>query len=171
MKRRTLGRLALAGAATTAAAAGLGWQWRRTGQEAPLWQMRFDKPEGGELLMATLRGQPLVLNFWGSWCPPCVAEMPELDHFARENAAAGWQVLGLAVDNPKAVREFLAARPVGYTIALAGFEGAGLSRELGNSQGGLPFTVVFDASGAVLQRKAGQTSLAELRQWAQHVRR
>ncbi len=181
MKRRTLGRLALAGTAATAFAAGAWWQRRRapgdasrgaaeTTADAPaLWQLRFDKPEGGELLMASLRGQPLLLNFWGSWCPPCVAEMPELDLFAREFAAAGWRVLGLAVDNPKAVREFLATHPVGYTIALAGFEGAGLSRQLGNAQGGLPYTVAFNAAGAVAHQKAGQTSLAELRQWAQRL--
>lgn len=169
MKRRTLGRLALAGAAASAVAAGVWWQQRRTQADAPLWQMRFDKPEGGELLMVTLRGQPLLLNFWGSWCPPCVAEMPELDRFARESAAAGWRVLGLAVDNPKAVREFLAVRPVGYTVALAGLAGADLSRQLGNTQGGLPFTVAFNAAGAVVQRKAGQTNLAELRQWAQRI--
>lgn len=117
--------------------------------------------------MATLQGQPLLLNFWGSWCPPCVAEMPELDRFAREMAPAGWRVLGLAVDNPKAVREFLATRPVGYTIALAGFEGADLSRQLGNTQGGLPYTVAFNAAGQVVHQKAGQTTLAELRSWAQ----
>lgn len=169
MRRRTLGRLVLAGAAASAVAAGVWWQQRQTPVDAPLWQMRFDKPEGGELLMATLRGQPLLLNFWGSWCPPCVAEMPELDRFARESAAAGWRVLGLAVDNPKAVREFLAARPVGYTVALAGLAGADLSRQLGNTQGGLPFTVAFNAAGAVVQRKAGQTHLAELRQWAQRI--
>ncbi len=175
MKRRTVGRLAMAGAAAAAAvAAGMVWRGvvlrqRQTEHVAPLWQMRFDKPEGGELLMDTLRGQPLLLNFWGSWCPPCVAEMPELDRFARETASAGWRVLGLAVDNPKAVRAFLATHPVGYTIALAGFEGVGLSRDLGNTQGGLPFTVAFNADGSVLQRKTGSTSLAELQQWARQA--
>ena len=136
-------------------------------QVADIWRLRLEKPEGGELALASLRGQPLLMNFWGSWCPPCVAEMPELDQFARESAAAGWRVLGLAVDNPKAVRAFLAQHPVGYTIALAGFEGAGLSRLLGNTQGGLPFTVAFNRQGEVFRQKAGQVRLAELRQWAQ----
>ncbi len=131
--------------------------------------MRFDKPEGGELAMAALRGQPLLVNFWGTWCPPCIAEMPELDRFAREKTGDGWRVLGLAVDNLKAVREYLAARPVSYSIAMAGFEGAGLSRQLGNDQGGLPYTVAFNAQGVVVHRKAGQTTLAELRQWAQRM--
>ena len=169
MKRRRLAHLALAASATAALAAGVWWQRQRRPETAALWQLQFDKPDGGVLQMASLRGQPLLLNFWGSWCPPCVAEMPELDRFARESAGAGWRVLGLAVDNPKAVREFLARHPVGYTIALAGFEGVGLSRQLGNAQGGLPHTVVFNAAGAVVHQKAGQTTLAELRQWTQSL--
>jgi thiol-disulfide isomerase/thioredoxin len=131
--------------------------------------LRFDTPEGREITLASLRGQPLLVNFWGTWCPPCIAEMPELDRFAREYAASGWRVLGLAVDNLKAVREHLAARPVGYTIAMAGFEGAGLSRQLGNDQGGLPFTVAFNAQGRAVHRKAGQTTLAELQDWARRM--
>ncbi len=171
MKRRGL---ILGGAAAAAAAAGIGWQrWRESQELAAadaaaggLWQARFDQPGGGELVMATLRGHPLVLNFWGTWCPPCVKEMPELDRFQRSFAAAGWRVVGLAVDNPRAVGEFLARSPVGYTIGLAGFEGSELSRRLGNAQGGLPFTVIFDRSGRPVHRKAGQTHHDELAAWA-----
>jgi thiol-disulfide isomerase/thioredoxin len=188
----------MAGTALAALAAGAWWQQRRAaapaggegaagapaaGQpqtgaaadsttasaEQSLWQLRFDKPDGGELAMSSLRGQPLLVNFWGTWCPPCVAVMPELDRFAREMAPAGWRVLGLAVDNPKAVREYLTTRPVGYTIALAGFEGASLSRQLGNDKGGLPFTVAFNAAGAAVHLKAGQTTLAELQGWARNM--
>ena len=173
MKRRNL---VLAGAVGTAAAvAGIGaaW-WRLRPEELPLpsgfWQTRFEKPEGGELVLANYRGKPLVLNFWATWCPPCVKEMPDLDTFAKEHATQGWRVLGLAVDNPKAVREFLARAPVGYTIGLAGFEGSDLARQLGNGQGGgqagLPFTVAFDRNGAVTHRKSGATTLEELRGWA-----
>jgi thiol-disulfide isomerase/thioredoxin len=175
----------LAGAGTAAVAAGAAWRWRGGGSppapattpDAPVdaaaqafWQMSFPTPEGGILAAVSLRGQPLLLNFWGTWCPPCVKEMPDLDAFAREHAAQGWRVLGLAVDNPKAVREFLKRTPVGYTIALAGFEGSDLAQKLGNGQGGqaagLPFTVAFDRNGAVSHRKAGATTLAELRNWA-----
>ena len=175
MKRRD-GLLIGAGAA--AAAAGLGWQhWGETSRSAQpalqaeppaggLWTMAFEKPDGGRLSMASLRGQPLLLNFWGTWCPPCVKEMPELDRFARQFKAQGWQVVGLAVDNPKAVRDFLARSPVSYSIGLAGFEGSELARKLGNDQSGLPYTVAFAANGTVLQRKAGPTTLDELTRWA-----
>ena len=171
----------LGGTGAAAAAAGLAWQrWREdtsaaaaaaaatlTPAAANLWQMSFEKPEGGLLVMASLRGQPLLLNFWGTWCPPCVKEMPELDLFSKQFAPQGWRVVGLAVDNPKAVREFLARTPVSYAIGLAGFEGSELSRTLGNEQSGLPYTLAFGRNGQVLQRKAGATSLAELTRWAQ----
>jgi thiol-disulfide isomerase/thioredoxin len=172
MKRRAW---VFGGVGVAAAAAGVALQVRRGAPAVPpapaadpagFWRMAFPTPDGSELKVASLRGQPLLLNFWGTWCPPCIKEMPELDQFAREFAPKGWRVLGLAVDNPKAVREYLAKSPVGYTIALAGFEGTELATRLGNTQSGLPFTVAFDASGAIKHRRAGATTLEELRRWA-----
>lgn len=173
----------LVGAGAAALAAGAAWRLRGStslattaSPQAPLdagatafWQMSFPTPDGGSVAAASLRGQPLLLNFWGTWCPPCVKEMPDLDRFAKEHAAQGWRVLGLAVDNPKAVRDFLTRTPVGYTIGLAGFEGSDLAQKLGNGsggQGGLPFTVAFDRHGAISHRKAGATTMEELRSWA-----
>ncbi len=167
MKRRSL---ILGASAVAAAGAGLAWQrWQEQAAAdatGGVWLASFEQPAGGTLAMATLRGTPLVLNFWGSWCPPCVKEMPELDQFQRQFGPLGWRVVGLAVDNPKAVREFLAHSPVGYTIGLAGFDGAELTRKLGNAQGGLPYTVVFNRRGKVAHQKSGQTSLQELTGWA-----
>ncbi|MBC7717365.1 MAG: TlpA family protein disulfide reductase, partial [Pseudorhodobacter sp.] len=81
--------------------------------------------------MADLRGKPLLLNFWATWCPPCVKEMPLLDAFYQTHRARGWQVVGLAVDSPTPVRAFLERVPVSFPIGLAGMEGSELSRALG----------------------------------------
>jgi thiol-disulfide isomerase/thioredoxin len=160
----------LGSAGVAAALAGVAWQQSRAPRAEPappaLWQLKLARPEGGELDFATLRGQPLVLNFWATWCAPCIQEMPELDQFQRNFAGRGWRVVGLAVDSPGAVREFLKKTPVGYGVALTGFEGSQLSRELGNDKGGLPFTVVLDRSGGLVHRRLGPTSLAELSAWA-----
>ena len=160
------------GLGAAGAAGGVWWAGRqeRPAEEdaedaAGLWLLRFPQPGGGELVMAALRGRPLVLNFWATWCPPCVKEMPDLDRFQRQFAARGWQVVGLAVDSLAPVREFLARTPVSYVIGLAGAEGVDLSRRLGNERGGLPFSVVFDAQGRVLRRKLGETSFEELTGW------
>lgn len=162
MKRRGW----LVGAAAVAAVgtgAGLAWWQRRP--PAPPWGLSFDTPAGGALTMSSFDGGPLLLNFWATWCAPCVKEMPMLDAFHRQHAAAGWQVVGLAVDGPTPVREFLARRPMGFPIGLAGLDGVELSRALGNANGALPFTVVFAPGGRPLDRKLGALTEADLARW------
>jgi thiol-disulfide isomerase/thioredoxin len=133
-----------------------------------LWGMSFPRPEGGDLVMAELRGRPLLVNFWATWCPPCIRELPELDRFARSHDQQ-LRVVGLAVDNLKAVQEFLKKQPLGFAVGLAGFAGTELSRSLGNSAGALPFSALLDAQGAVVQRKLGETHYAELQAWARKL--
>jgi thiol-disulfide isomerase/thioredoxin len=161
------GSVAAAGVAGGVAA----YWWRRRAQRDPaaeaFWAMTLDTLAQTPLAMATLQGRPLVLNFWATWCPPCVREMPALDRFYRDHRARGWQVLGLAADNAAAVREFLARAPVAFPIALAGFEGIDLSRRLGNLSGGLPFTVVFGRDGRLQHRHIGETHYEQLVGWAQ----
>jgi thiol-disulfide isomerase/thioredoxin len=172
MTPHTRRRLLIGGAGAAAAAVGAAaYLWRTEepagGDEAALWQASFPQPDGQPLVMAGLRGAPLVLNFWATWCPPCVKEMPELDRFARQFAAQGVRVVGLAIDNAAPVRAFLARTPVSYPVGLAGFEGTELSRRLGNHRGGLPFTAFFDRRGVLAQRKLGETHFNELARWVQ----
>ncbi|MDE2370348.1 MAG: TlpA family protein disulfide reductase [Burkholderiales bacterium] len=156
-----------------AAALAAGAAWRLRGLAAPVdssataafWQAPLKNPDGTPLALAALRGKPLVLNFWATWCPPCVKEMPEIDRWSRAFAARGGVVVGVAVDNPKPVREFLATRPVGYTIAVAGFEGAEIARKLGNTAGALPYTVLISTDGVVTHQRLGPTSFDELEGW------
>ncbi len=161
-----------AGVATVAAAAGVGVALRRHASEAvtpdalqAVWASEFDTPKGETLKLADFRGKPLVLNFWATWCPPCVEEMPLLDAFFRQNSANGWQVIGLAIDQPSLVKRFMGQFPVDYPIALGGMNGSELGRLLGNAQGGLPFTVVFDAAGNVKVQKLGKLSADEIKSW------
>lgn len=162
------------GVAVAAAAAGAGgalWQQRRgegaSGSTlgAEFWAQRFERPEGGELLMSSLKGRPLLINFWATWCPPCVEELPMLDGFSAEQGAKGMQVLGLAIDQPSAVRKFLARAPVRFPNGLAGLQGTELAKQLGNAAGGLPFTVVLDQAGQVAGRKMGKIEPADLQAW------
>lgn len=175
MKRR---RLLLGGAGAVAAAAGAGVAWYRHSPPPPaatgdagLWTLSFERPDGGTLRLASLRGHPLLVNFWATWCPPCVKEMPLLDAFHRQRHAAGWRVVGLAIDNEGPVRDYLARLPMSFPIGLAGLGGTDLSRRLGNSHGALPFTAVFDADGQPVARKLGTLTPDELADWGDRYAR
>jgi len=112
--------------------------------------------------MASFKGRPLLINFWATWCPPCVEELPLIDAFFKENQANGWQVLGLAVDKPVQVQAFLSKTPLAFAVAMAGFDGTGLSRNLGNTSGGLPFSIALDSEGGIIQRKMGRLDVSDL---------
>jgi thiol-disulfide isomerase/thioredoxin len=165
----------LVGAMTTVAvvAGGSGAWWRlRTtsataGEQlgAEFWQQTFQQPDGATLSFAALRNKPLLVNFWATWCPPCIEELPMLERFSREQAANGWQVVGLAIDQPSAVRKFLERVSVSFPMGLAGLQGTELIRQLGNSGGGLPFTIALGADGNVLGRKMGKLEPADLDAW------
>ena len=166
-----------AGVAAAAAAAGLGgaW-WRERGHsaggetlDAAFWAQSFERPEGGDLVLSSLRGKPLLLNFWATWCPPCVEEMPMIDSFFREHGANGWQVVGLAIDQPSAVRKFLQRTPVTYPTGLAGLQGTELVKNLGNTGGGLPFTLVLNGDGSVAARKMGKLEPGDLETWRREL--
>jgi thiol-disulfide isomerase/thioredoxin len=131
------------------------------------WKSSFDTPDGSPLAMSSLKGKPLLVNFWATWCPPCIEELPLLDSFYQANKAKSWQLLGLAVDQPSAVRKWLQSKPLSFPVGMAGFGGTELSKSLGNLSGGLPFSVVFGASGQLLHRKTGKLSREDLALWAQ----
>lgn len=166
------------GAAAVAAAAGAGVAWWKIQPHQipggppsaavadPFWAMSFDTPDGQPLAMSTFRGKPLLVNFWGTWCPPCIEELPLLNSFYGANKSRGWQLLGLAVDQPSAVRKWLQDKPLDFAVGMAGLGGTELSKAMGNTAGSLPFTVVFDAAGQVQHRKIGKVTPEELRIWA-----
>jgi thiol-disulfide isomerase/thioredoxin len=161
---------AVAGAAALSGA-GLAWrifqsQTTSPTAEAALWQQEFGTPDGGVLRMAVLRGKPVLLNFWATWCPPCVEELPLLNRFYQENIANGWQAVGLAVDQLEPVKRFLRQTPLTFPVAMAGLPGIDLSRSLGNLSGGLPFTVVLGSNGLVAHRKIGKVTVNDLHAWA-----
>ena len=112
------------------------------------------------------RGRPLLVNFWASWCGPCIEEMPVLDAFAAAQGANGVQVVGIALDERAAVEAFLDKTPVGYPILLDSVGPADSSARLGNSLGVLPYTVLIDAQGRVTARKTGPFDAAALERFA-----
>lgn len=170
--------LLTAGVAAAAVLAGAGvayWQNQQKPTHAPekpaenglndLWQMQFDTPDGGKLAMQSLKGKPLLINFWATWCPPCVEELPLLERFYSQNKAKSMQIVGLAADKPEAVRTFLKKLPLTFPIGITDLSGIAFSKSWGNLAGGLPFSVMLAADGRVMQRKMGKLSDHDLGIW------
>ncbi|MDQ6627409.1 MAG: TlpA family protein disulfide reductase [Pseudomonadota bacterium] len=170
MKRRAI---IVGSVAAGAAVAGLGAAISRMPGTPPspeptpdLWTLTFVTPEGAPLPMSSLRGRPLLLNFWATWCVPCATEMPLLDRFASSPRNAGKNVLALAIDAADPVRRFLRERSLHLSVALSGPVGLDLSRSLGNHAGGLPYSVVFDAAGRPREQRLGVLDTALLDRWS-----
>jgi len=110
-------------------------------------------------------GRTLLINYWASWCAPCIEEMPELDRFAATQGADGVQVVGIALDDADAVRAFLQQVPVSYRILLDQPGPADTSVQLGNPAGVLPFTVLVDGEGVLRRQKIGPFQDGEVDDW------
>jgi thiol-disulfide isomerase/thioredoxin len=129
-----------------------------------LWGFQGEQVQGGQFEMEKLKGKPILINFWATWCPPCVEELPLIEAFYQENRSKSWQVIGLAADNAKNVSGFLSKNRLSFPTPLAGVEGIELSRTLGNLSGALPFSVAINAQGSIALRHMGKLSAAQLRE-------
>jgi len=109
------------------------------------------------------KGKPLLVNFWASWCAPCVQEMPELSELAAKEAGRRFNVIGIGIDSPANLNEFVKKTKVAYPLYVGGMSGTDLSRELGNTHGGLPFTVLIGPDGQVRKTYLGRLKFDELR--------
>lgn len=117
---------------------------------------------GQQQALAQWAGQPLLINFWATWCAPCVHEMPDLD--ALQQAFPQVRFVGLGIDSLDNMRQFQARIPVRYPLLEARSVGLDLMRQLGNTSGGLPYTLLVSATGVVQHRVAGQIQPQALRQ-------
>lgn len=108
------------------------------------------------------QGKTLVLNFWATWCPPCVEEMPELVQLQKEVQSNNVQILGIGIDSPSNIKAFSEKHHISYPLFSTGMEGSELSRRFGNQAGGLPFTVLIDENGKVQKAYLGRLNIKQL---------
>ena len=161
--------LALAVAGGLAGGIGIGvWRYRATPsiENADwLFELELPGPDGQVTRLSQHRGPLTVVNFWATWCAPCIEEMPELSSLHTEWQSGPAKFVGLAVDSPSQVRSHLEERPVSYPIAIIGAAGTELSKRLGASIDALPFTALIDSKGQVRRVKLGRIREEELRNW------
>lgn len=165
---RTIRSLILPLAAIMAAAAGY-WLAREvqdehvTGQTAADFALR--DLDGKSRALSEWRGKLVLVNFWATWCPPCRDEIPLFIKLRAEQFPRGLEVIGVAVDEPDAVRAYSESVGITYPVLLAVDDAFAMMTAYGNSAGVLPYTVLLSPRGEILSQRRGafaETELAEL---------
>ena len=115
--------------------------------------------------LSDYRGHRVLLNFWASWCGPCLEEMPALNRAQAKFGEQGAIVVGIAMDEPARIRTFLAMHPVSYPILLGQLGSPSTTMQLGDAREMLPYSVLIDADGSILAVHSGALSSSQLEQW------
>lgn len=161
------------GLAVLAAAAG-GYIEHRSQQPVPMDSALIGQPLPALVLpdldgklhpLSDYRGRRVLLNFWASWCGPCLEEMPALNQAQEKFGDHASIVVGIAMDEPVHARAFLAMHPVNYPILLGRLNPPSTSLRLGNTHELLPYSVLIDADGRILATHAGALSTSQLERW------
>jgi len=119
----------------------------------------------GEMIpISKWRGKILIINFWATWCPPCLKEIPDFIALQNEYVSKNVQFVGIAIDTPELVADYLAFIDINYPILMAEVEGQQLAKQLGNVVNAVPFTLIVNANNKVIFRHPGELSKAKIRQ-------
>ena len=133
------------------------------GEVPDLFRRSLPDANGTPQRLAQFKGKPVVVNFWATWCVPCVQEMPELSALQTEIAPRNIQIIGIGIDSPTNIKEFASKYKITYPLYVAGMEGTELARQFGNQAGGLPYTVLLGVDGKVRKTYLGKLKMDELR--------
>lgn len=127
-------------------------------------QIVFTDLEGNAHPLSEYRGKLVLINFWATWCGPCLQEIPLLVQAQKTYGARGFQVLGPAMDNLEPVRAYRDQQQLPYPVFAGDTATAAAMDALGDTQGGLPFSVLIAPAGEVLYTQAGEFSREELKE-------
>ena len=131
-----------------------------TGMLAPggqLADLNLPGTDGTAHRLGDWHGKLVLVNFWATWCGPCREEMPLLDAAAKKYADAGFAVIGVAIDDPAAVGDFLKTERVGYPILIGDDD---TLKTAGDSAGVLPYSLLIGPDGKMITLRAGSFSSA-----------
>ena len=155
----------IAGAAALLAGGWLGWarlQPATPTQMHTLWNTPFSDLAGKPFSLSAMKGKPLIVNFWATWCGPCKEEMPDFQKLASSDLGKQVQIVGIGIDNAANMQAFADKLGITYKLLDGGPTSLDLLKMLGNQVGGLPFTLVFDANGKVVTSHLGKITYDEL---------
>lgn len=128
----------------------------------PLWAAQFRDLDGKPVAMASLRGKPLIVNFWATWCGPCKEEMPDFQRFSQGPKGKKAQIVGIGIDSAANMLAFSKQLGISYLLLESGASGLDILTAAGDKPRALPFTVAINAAGEAVFRKIGQVNHDEL---------
>jgi len=123
---------------------------------------RFADLQGKTQGLDQWRGRVLVINFWATWCTPCREEIPGFVNLQGRYGARGLQFVGIAIDQPDKVAAFAREFGINYPLLMGGSDALELLRQAGNKAGVLPYTLVIDRNGKLVNRQPGGLKEARL---------
>jgi peroxiredoxin len=141
----------------------VGVQVAETGQIVP--DLVLSDLDGKAHRLSDYRGRRVLLNFWATWCGPCLQEMPALVQAQQNVGENGAIVVGIAMDDAERVRAFLASHPLNYPVLLGRLDHPSTSLQLGNVGETLPYSLLLDGNGRVLATRRGVLDEDQLQQW------
>jgi len=118
--------------------------------------------DGSPVSVSAYEGKLLLINFWATWCAPCVEEMPMLSELQSRYADQEFQILGIALDDPIKASDFAAELGVVYPILVGTTDAVLVGRQYGNRAGMLPYSVLIDQKGIVQWSHLGALVSEEL---------
>lgn len=125
---------------------------------------KFPDLAGTPQAMEQWRGKTIIVNFWATWCPPCLEEMPELSNVHTSYQDQGLVVLGISSDTLDKIRGFAEETPVSYPLLSGDIDAMNISESLGNNKGVLPYTVIIAPDGNIAKTYFGLVDQALLEQ-------
>jgi len=130
---------------------------------AALLSQQMATPDGTLQNLSQWKDRAIVVNFWATWCAPCVEEMPALSAMQEVLSPETVQIIGIGIDTPANIRDFVARHKISYPVFVAGVAGTELMRQFGNKSGGLPYSVLIDRHGKIARTYLGKLDMDSLK--------
>jgi len=118
--------------------------------------------DGAKRSIRSWEGKSMVVNFWATWCGPCRKEIPMLKETQKANAGAGFQVVGVAVDEREDVLKYAKEINIDYPILIGTDDGMAAVTKFGMGSIGFPFTVFTDNKHRIVTTFLGELSRADI---------